>query len=240
MIACYKIAHFTMSLEKDVPVTVDDDSPLYTELVDLTCINTTDSSDNDHINLSGRVYSFNHAEFPWRNISILEHDTPIYFLDISVFTPNQPDITVRSRTEHGPVVGQAHFRWSLSIKAGVGPDDTSMTWTNMKRGGVLRRHYTFEYRGRTYSLRRTHSTENGVAPHQVAMFSHMKVVDETTSQVIAAYISTLSMKRKRGTIKFTKGVSPEIEVLCIMGFAAWREKMARAAGRSTGACGGWS
>lgn len=240
MIACYKIAHFTMSLEKDVPITVDGVSPLYTELADLSCVNTTDSSDNDHEHLSERVFSFNHAEFPWRDIAILENETPIYFADISVFTPDKPDITLRSRTENGPIVGQAHFRWSLSIKAGVGPNDTSMTWTNMKRGGVLRRHYSFEYRGRAYSLRRTHSTDNGVAPHQRAMFSHMKVVDETSNQVIAAFISILSVKRKRGTIKFAKGVGPELEALCIMGFAAWREKVARAAGRSTGGAGGWS
>ncbi|KAK4505970.1 hypothetical protein PRZ48_003935 [Zasmidium cellare] len=228
-----------MSLDEDIPITVDGVSSLYTDADDLPSIKS-DSADTEFDNLSGRTLTFNHTDFPWRNISIEENDKPVYVADVSAFTPNKPDIIVHSRTEHGPVVGQAHFRWSLSIKAGVGPSDTTMFWTNMKRGGVLHRNYTFEYRGRTYSLRRTHSTHNGVAPHQRAMFSHMKVVDEVSKEVIAVYVSTLTLKRKRGTITLAQGVSPELEILCIMGFAAWREKLARAAGRSTGSASGWS
>ncbi|KAF2160859.1 hypothetical protein M409DRAFT_28739 [Zasmidium cellare ATCC 36951] len=229
-----------MTLEKDIPITVDGASSLYTDMDDLSYVKSAESSENNFENLSGRILTFNHADFPWRNISIQENDTPVYVADISAFTPNKPDIILHSRTENGPVVGQAHFRWSLSIKAGVGPNDVSMYWTNMKRGGVLHRNYTFEYRGRIYSLRRTHSTHNGVAPHQRAMFSHMKVVDEASKEVIAVYVSTLTVKKRRGTITFAQGVSPELEVLCIMGFAAWREKIARAGGRSSGGAGGWS
>lgn len=229
-----------MNSDKDIRINVDGVSSLYPEIDDSSSIDDTEASAKDTRNLTGRRLTFNHAAFPWRNISVLENDTPIYLADISTFTPGKPDITLHSRTENGPMVGQAHFRWSLFIKAGVGPDDTSMDWTNMKRGGVLRRHYDLEYRGKTYSLRRTHATDHGVAPYQRAIFPHMKVVEEETGEVVAVYNSILTVKRKRGTIHFAKGVSPELEVLCVLGFAAWREKIARAGGRSSGGAGGWS
>lgn len=222
-----------MSLEKDIPINVDGTSSLYAETDDQSTTDDTETSAEDLDKLSGKTLTFIHADFPWRDISIIQDDTPLYYADISVFTPGKPDITLHSRSEHGPIVGQAHFRRSLSIKAGVGPDDTSMCWTNMKRGGVLHRNYAFEFRGKIYALRRTHSASNGVAtPHQKAMFSHMKIVEQSTGEVAAVYVSKMPVRRKRGTIKLAKDVSSELEILCVLGFASWREKIARRAGRS--------
>ena len=55
---------------------------------------------------------------------------------------------------------------------------------------------------------------------------HFKVVEEASGQLIALHVGELSIGKqgkRRATLKVAKGVSPELELLIVLGIAARRE-----------------
>lgn len=157
-----------------------------------------------------------------------------YFADISRFTPNTPDIVLHAGGKDGPTVGVAHTGIARSITCGLGSDELAREWVEMKRGGGVMggKKYRFERAGRRFALRFVKGGEGtGVAK----VFSgHYQVVDEGTGAEVARYVGVSVPGRKKGTLMFAEGVSREMEVLVVLGVAAWREKVRRRRGANPG------
>lgn len=191
--------------------------------------------------LKGKTLDFNHGDFPWRDVAIQDSNSSHleYFADVSEFTKNSPDVVLHARGGNGPIVGQAHFRWSRSIQCGIGSDELSMDWVEMKRSGALhKKRFQFTFEGKTYSLLRTRDTEHGVGGMNRILMTHYKVVEEKSGEVVAYYASQSVPGRKKGTLTIKKGVNQNLETLVILTIVSIREKGRRRAHYSAGGAGG--
>ena len=178
-------------------------------------------------NLSGKELIVEHASFPWRDMQITHEGKPAYFADISEFKTGRPDITLHKGGKEGHVVGASRFRFSRSFKVGVGPDDLSMNWIEMKRRGAFKSGVHIEWDGKAYSLRRAKSAEHGSTGLGKLLLSHFKVEEDATGRLVALYVSEVGPKRKMGTLKLMNGISPDLEIVFVLGVTSWLERLSR-------------
>lgn len=189
----------------------------------------------------GRTLDFNHGDFPWRDVVIQDSNSsnPQYFADVSEYSKNSPDVVLHTHSGDGPIVGQARFRWSRSIQCGIGSDELSMNWVEMKRSGALhKKQFQFTFDGKTYSLLRTRDAEHGVGGMKRILTTHYKVVEEKSGEVVAYYASQSTPGRKKGTLTIKEGVNQNLETLVILTIVSIREKGRRRAHYTAGGAGG--
>ena len=108
---------------------------------------------------SGKVLTFKHKDsFQLsRDMIIQESDTPVYYANVSEFTRHKPDITLHRGGKDGTVVAASFFGFG-KFRLGIGSDDISMVWTELKRGGaLLSKRYEFDWNGSSYVLQRAKS-----------------------------------------------------------------------------------
>jgi hypothetical protein len=233
-------AQYTMASKKDDKMIAydRDDNGLALE--------TTYSSEDEVIEnsnpeqtpmLNGQQLEFEQDGFPWRDINIRRaNGSNAYFADVSRFSRNVPDIQLRANGREGPTVAAAYFNISSSIKCGLGSNEQSMEWFDMKRTGVLGyQKYAFEYRGKKYTLHRSKDPGNGISGAQRFLASHYQVVEEQSGSILASYNGTVGIGKRKGTLAFAGDVSPQLEALIVVSVAAWREKARR---RHTAAASG--
>lgn len=188
--------------------------------------------------IHGKSLTFNHGDFPWRDMEILQDGSPVYFVDIAEFT-NAPDVTLHRGGKDGQVVGAAHYRFSLSLKCGVGTDEISMRWTEMKRHGAFKtKQYRFHWNGATYTMCRAKSEDYGGTVLSRLLLTHFKIVEDDSGKVVALYVSEVGYGKKKGTLKLAAGIGEDLEVLCVLGVASWRDKIRRNRQRNHGGGGG--
>lgn len=197
-----------------------------------------------------KTLKFHHASFPWRHVNVLHPSgTAAYYAEISEASPKRPDVLLRAPGRDGAAVGRSHFRFSRSMRVGIGPDDLNAEWIELKSTSLLsKRGFEFEYRGRGYRLQRTHAKENGVdGVLRKVNLNHFKVVDvgpangsgEGGEEVVAVYVSeTFHPGRMKGTLTLREGAEEGLEVLIVLGVVGWREKKRRRAAYSSHGGGG--
>ena len=192
--------------------------------------------------INGPKLDFEHDGFPWRDINIRRNDGSLaYFADISVFSRKVPDIILYSNSKEGPIVAVSHFSRALSIKCGLGSNELSRDWIEMKRSGAFgSTRYRFEYGERKYSLRRTRDAGHGVSGINRVLMSHYQVIDDDSGDTLAVYITSASIGKRKGSLTLVQGVSQELEVLIVIVVASWREKARRRHAAGGGNAGGTS
>lgn len=186
---------------------------------------------NELPKMRGKTLAFDWPGFPWRDVVIqdMNSNSPEYFSDISVYSRNTPDVVLHAQAKGGPIVGQARFRWSRSITCGVGVNELSAEWSEMKRSGVSDQTFQFVQAGRLYTFSKTR--EGGLK----SLLSHFQVIDEATGEVIAYYASRSAPGRRRGVLTFKEGVSRDLEILIILAIISVREKRRRRSAATAGA-----
>ncbi len=192
-----------------------------------------------HIGTEQR-FSLEHEGFPWRDVTVNRPDGSVaYFADISEFKSNAPDVSIRAGGKEGVLVGAAHFRWSRSIRAGLGSDLLAMDWVELKRGGTMHsKRFDFEYAGQKYSLRRTSDPKHGVKGMGKVLMANYQIVQEGSGEVVGYYTNETTPGRKKGNLCLSGGISRELEVLVVLAVVSWREKSRLRATRSAAAAGG--
>lgn len=129
-------------------------------------------------------------------------DRPLFYGDISLFTPSKPDLTLHvGGSNKGPVVAVSNFlKLSGNYKLGVGnPDDmSSVQWEDMTKELLHKPKYRLETtipRGsdqshverRTLLWKRTRSVGvEGETPSRLTARNY-KLVDERNGQVLAVF-----------------------------------------------------
>lgn len=98
---------------------------------------------------------------------------PIYFVEMSVTTPNKPDAIlrdVRGRTNKqdkaAPVLGVARFRWSRNINMGLGDPEQNaneMVWEDMTNETMVK-HSKYRFEFETREMHCVSDTEGGTVP----------------------------------------------------------------------------
>jgi hypothetical protein len=185
--------------------------------------------------LNGRELTFSYTGFPWRDVSIVEGSNPAYYAEVSEFTPKKPDITLHRGEKRGATVGAAHYQFHRSVKAGLGSNETNMVWTELKRGRLLEKtKFKFQWDGRSYILQRAASADHQTTAAQRLLLTHFKVVDEASGEMVALFISQ-TIGIAKGTLRLKAGMDEGLEIICILGIGAWRDKIRR---RRRGAAGG--
>lgn len=196
-------------------------------------------SSQEFSTLKGKKLDFNYGAFPWRDVAIQDTNSNKveYFADVPGYTRNSPDVTLHARDGDGPVVGQARFRWSRSIKCGLGSNELSMDWVEINRSGALHKKFQFQYEGRVYSLLRTRDAEHGAGGLNGILMTHYKIVEEASGEVVAYYASQSAPGRRKGTLTFKDAVSQNLEALVVLTVVSVREKGRRRSLYSAGGGG---
>lgn len=178
---------------------------------------------------TGKALSFNHTDsFQLsRDMVIQDGETSIYYADVSEFSRKRPDITLHRGSQDGPVVAASYYGFSKKIRLGVGSDDISMVWTELKRGGsFMSKRYAFEWDGKPYLLQRATSKDTKVTGLSKMMLTHFKIVEVESGELVALYISH-KIGKKKGTMKLKPGLPEELEILFVLAVASWRDKIRR-------------
>jgi hypothetical protein len=184
--------------------------------------------EEEHDGPDGKALSFNHTDsFQFsRDIIIGDGEAPVYYADVSDFTRHKPDITLHKGDKDGPVVAASFFGWG-KFRLGLGSDDISMVWTELKRGGsFMSKRYTFEWKGKPYMLLRAKSEDTRVTGWSRLMLTHFKVVQADSGEILALYISN-KIGKKKGTMRLKSGLAEDLEILCVLSVASWRDKIRR-------------
>lgn len=87
--------------------------------------------------------------------------------------------------------------------------------------------------GKSYVLQRAKSEDTKATGLSRMLIAHFKIVEESSGELIALYVSGM----KKGTMKLKPGLTEDLEILCVLGVASWRDKLRRQPPRGGG--GGW-
>lgn len=127
---------------------------------------------------------------------------PLYYGDISLFTPNKPDLTLHvGAGSQGPVVAVSNFlKFSGNYKLGIGNPDNMNTvqWEDMTKEVLHKPKYRLEMtlqhgagrnasERRTFLWKRTRSVGVEDATPSKWTVRNYKLVDEQTGQVMAVF-----------------------------------------------------
>lgn len=175
--------------------------------------------------LHGPTFTISNGSFPWRDVTVLSDNSPLYFADVSQYTLRTPDMTWHSQDKSGPVIGHTFVHLGRSIKCGLGSQETSMTWLEMKRNSFFpSKSYTFDWQGKEYVICR--SGQGGSRKS-----GQYEVLEAETKEVVARHEGEFkfgsTMVRREKRVEFAEGMGEELRVLVLMGVCAWREKSLR-------------
>ena len=187
--------------------------------------------------LNGKIFTFySGSSFPWTDMKILEdNDRVAYYAEVSEFTRNKPDIILHRGARSGSVCAHSFFGWfTRSFKCGMGPDETSMQWVEFKKGSFGKRRFEFHWDGRTYVLQAATSAETNVSGAARLMLTHFKIIDAESGEMIALYVSE-KIGGKKGTLSLKASLCGDLELLCVLGVASWRDKIRRRQPKGGGA-----
>ncbi|OOQ86079.1 hypothetical protein PEBR_24264 [Penicillium brasilianum] len=137
-------------------------------------------------------------------------DEPLYYVNISSFTHNKPELTLHVGTNKtGPIIAASKFlKLSADCKLALGdPEDLKTTqWEDMVRESPIHSRYRFEMtipsaegnrhgERRVFLWKRTHSVKvEDTRPFPWSMRS-FKMVDEKTGQVLAVFSRERSVSK---------------------------------------------
>ena len=185
---------------------------------------------------------FNHGQFPYRNITIqnTKDNSILYFADVSVFAAKLPDVTLHANGSDGPVIGASRFRFSRSMKFGIGDgsdrDLSMLHWIDLKNSGtLLKKKLQFELDGKLYCLLRS---REGLSRIKTTMTTHFKIVEKASGTVVAYYVSKWSPGRRRGTLTLESGMSQQLETVIVLVIVSVGEKRRRRIASGGGNGGG--
>lgn len=82
----------------------------------------------DQYGPNGKELTFNHTDRAGlsRDLKVLAGQVRVYYMEVSNFTRNKPDITLHAGQSDGLVLAASHFAWSRAFKCGLGLDELSM------------------------------------------------------------------------------------------------------------------
>lgn len=174
----------------------------------------------DQVSLACLSLTIQHGSFPWRDITVLENGIPTYFCGVSQYTSNTPDMVWHMGDKSGPVIGHVFIHIGRPIKCGLGEEETTMEWIEMRPHGFAgSKRYTFEWNGSIYEISRSNSGRRSGQYH---------ALDLETQETIATHSSKLKLGMRRNkSMLFRAGMDPKLQLLVVMGFCAWREKSRR-------------
>ena len=194
-----------------------------------------------------RSLSFQHPGHGRKHLIVKDDGgKTVYYADVSRWT-SAPDIALHTgETKDHPVVAIARFRHARHLRLGLGDsaDEPAMAWEEMKNMKWLSHSlYRFEITGkepggsgerRALVFQRTRAKEDGVANRLSSM--NFRLADETTGEVLALYLTTgLVARKKRGTLHIKSGfVAGNVEVLAVLGLCGLIEKKWRRDQRNSG------
>lgn len=177
-------------------------------------------------------------------------DKPLFYGDISLFTPNKPDLTLHvGASSQGPVVAVSNFlKFSGSYKLGIGnPDDMSnVQWEDMTKELLHKPKYRLEMtvqhgadqtpgERRKFLWKRTRSV--GVEDSAPSRWSirNYKMVDEQTGQIMAVF-SGGRRPGRGGKIQIRVEYGQDFDHMVLISCLSLYEKARRR--RNRGAAGG--
>ncbi|OQE01629.1 hypothetical protein PENVUL_c042G04303 [Penicillium vulpinum] len=142
---------------------------------------------------SSRVYNIVNRLFHRHYDINSADDQPLFYGEISMFTPNKPDVILHADTStRAPIVAISKFlKSSGDYKIGIGnPDDiNTVQWEDMTKELIHKPKYRLEMTNgrRSFLWKRTRTIGVGnSAPSQWTGWNY-KLVDEHTEQVLAVF-----------------------------------------------------
>lgn len=173
-----------------------------------------------------------------------------YYVDISVFTPNTPDLTVHEGPDSkSPIVAVCHMiRFSGHFKIGVGDPSRAdiMHWEDLTKETMGASHYTFSAPvpmatggspRRSFSWKRTHSVGvDGMKPASLSNSNH-KLVDGETGEILAIFTNVRGFT-SGGVLQINVDYGRDFTTLVLVSCLSLYEKSRRRKHRSGGGSGG--
>ncbi|CAG8030818.1 unnamed protein product [Penicillium salamii] len=182
------------------------------------------------------------------------NDQPLFYGDISLFTPNKPDLTLHvGSSTQGPVVAVSNFlKLSGNYKIGVGnPDDMSnVQWEDMTKELLHKPKYRLETtvpcgsdqshsERRSLVWKRTRSVGvDGETPSRLTVRNY-KLVDERSEQVLAVF-SGGRRPGRGGKIEIRVEYGQDFDHLVLISCLSLYEKARRRSHRGAAGGGGGS
>lgn len=179
--------------------------------------------------LAGQKLDFNYGSLFSRDFSIEDANTRQleYSISISQSLRSKPDVVLHARSSGGPPLeGHARFGWSKSIKCGLGANELSMEFFEVRSAGAFSKNYSFDYHGKVYAVLR-----------EGLFTSHYRVVDEKTGEAVAIYTSGSGPGSRKGSMTIKDGIPKDLQAMLVLAIVAVREKRRRSQ-RAGGAAGG--
>ncbi|KAJ5084337.1 hypothetical protein NUU61_008916 [Penicillium alfredii] len=200
---------------------------------------------------SSRLYHVYKTSFQ-RHYDIKSDDQPLCHGEVSLFTPNKPDLILHAGANNqAPVVAVCKFlKLSGSYKLGLGdPDDLhNVQWEDMTRENTLGSKYRFEMtlpslgdgpgERRSFWWKRTRTVAvDGAAPPKWWSDRNYKLVDEQTEQVLAVFTSERTY-HKCGKIQVMVEYGKNFDTMIFISCLTMYEKDKRRDNRGAGSGGG--
>ena len=131
-----------------------------------------------------------------RKHRLFQGGAPVYYTDISVYTPGKPDVTLLDGSESGPVVGVARFH-KMSNQIDISLDD--LQWESMESTAIIGLEYAWPttINGQPMNLawKRTHDVA-AYGGHKTRG-GNLKLVDTSTSQMVALELAGILGEKSR-------------------------------------------
>ncbi|PGH14557.1 hypothetical protein AJ80_05877 [Polytolypa hystricis UAMH7299] len=194
-----------------------------------------------------RLLAVHHSRSRRHFIVSLPDKTPDFYVEISVYTPGKPDITLHSGPDKtGPVLGVSKFvTLSSGSKIALGdPDMHGIVWEDLKKTSFDHSKYEWQMtiyphrdpqgERRAFAWKRTHSV--GIDGSKPPWFSglNLKLIDDQTNEILAVFTGSSSWS-KRGTFQINKDYGREFDIMVLLSGMTILERAQR---RSSGGGGG--
>lgn len=172
--------------------------------------------------------------------SIAQGGTHLYHVDNSHLTPGKPDLTFHAGADtSSPVVGvckYGHFSSNTEIGLGDPAHPHSMKWERMSRQGTLNIRYSFrmafgDRSPETFIWKNTRSHGSGIT-------GNLKLVRETSQDVIAIFSASNGFTRKAGTLEIAAAYGNEFQFMVLITAIALCESRQRRQAAAAGGGGG--
>jgi hypothetical protein len=176
-------------------------------------------------------------------------DQSLLYGEISLFTPNKPDLTLRAgASSQAPIVAVSNFlKLSGNYKLGIGNPDgvSSVIWEDMTKELIHKTRYRFEMtvqhqsdqtqtERRSFLRKRTRSVGVGDSAPSKWTTQNYKLVDEHTEQILAVFAGAKRPGRV-GELQIRVEYGTEFDRMVLISCLSLCEKARR---RRHGAAGG--
>lgn len=183
-------------------------------------------------------------------------DQPLYYGDISSFTPNKPDLTLHAgASSEAPIVAVSKFlKLSGHYKLGIGnPSDVNgIIWEDMTKELIHKPKYRFnmavdpkynhpQIERRSFLWKRTRSVGIGGSAPSKWTTQNYKLVDERTEQVLAVVAGATRpgrVGRLQIRVEYGESFDRMVFISCLSLYEKARRRRHRAAGGGGGGGGG--